>query len=235
MVRANSGAASAQTLERCRLTSPAMAVDCEWNEEGQIRVKREAIGDRVRTWSYEYDPKGHLLHAFLDGQVAESYAYSPDGKRIHQQRNLGTGGDANAGRVEYDERGRLISAGNFFFTYTDSGTLHSKGSGREVQRFTYGQDTLLDTVVLATGETLRYAYSRATPRRLIKRFRNGELSAEYEWSGRKLVRFQDHERQHDVRFSYGKGGELRSLTISPHGQYRRGPQSVNGAWPRRDG
>ncbi|MFV0348274.1 MAG: hypothetical protein ACK5JO_06765, partial [Halodesulfovibrio sp.] len=145
---------------RSAMVPNLLNVRLQRNAQGRIIRKLEGAGDSMRQYDYAYDAQGHLTHVWLNGSLAEQYAYNEAGQRV---------ADETAWRgprsLAYDAAGRLVQAGNVRCEYTPEGSLcrriRATRHGEEITTFAYGADTRLDSVVLPDGTQITYYYGSA--------------------------------------------------------------------------
>ncbi len=199
----------AVTLRRSGLT-----MQCFFSEHGRLRRKIERRNGATDDFVYQFDEKEHLLTVLRNGCLEERYQYNEAGQRIQQWRREAGVCDFTAGGLHYDKAGRLTGAGSVYFSYDQKGALSERRGGREVFRFSYGGNTMLDKVVLPSGEVLRYEYDKANPIGPARRFRNKNLAAEYVWRDPlRLAVYRDYEDQLEYTFWHDKSGLLDRVRI----------------------
>ena len=202
--------------ETITLNNNGLAVTCLFTENGQLRKKIEQWDGKFAVFDYAFDDKGHLLRVVRDGALLEEYTYNQAGQRIEQRRGGREFGDATAGRLFYDAKGRLERAGGVGFGYDGKGSLAECRDGRGITRYTYGDDTMLDEVALPSGETIRYEYDKATPISPARRFTNDRLTTEYVWQDPlTLAVWRDHEHELEYVFTYDASGVPDRVRITP--------------------
>ncbi|MDL2210766.1 RHS repeat-associated core domain-containing protein, partial [Desulfovibrio sp. OttesenSCG-928-O18] len=120
------------------------------------------------------------------------------------------------GRFSYDTSGRLERAGETAFSYGKSGALATRADRWGVTRYQYGDDTMLDTVMLPDGGKIRYEYEPNNPLGPARRYRDGKLSAEYVWNDPLLLSaLRDHEMELEYTFIRDKAGVPDRVRIAP--------------------
>ncbi len=207
------------TLRRGRLT-----VDCFFAENGRLSKKIESFDGNGTEFVYQFDQQGHLFNVLRDGAFAEGYKYNPAGQRIERRGAYRGFSDGAAGPLRYEESGRLARAGDASFQYDKGGALAERIDSRGATRFFYGQDTLLDKVILPTGAEIRYEYDKANPPGPVRRIRNGHPAAEYVWlNALQLAVYLDMDQGLEYAFSYDASGVLERVRISPGKMWRPGP------------
>jgi RHS repeat-associated protein len=117
---------------------------------GRIQQKTEMIQGVSHTYGYAYDSVGRLWQVSVDGNVTATYTFDPNGNRI--------GGPGLTTTPVYDDQDRLLSYGEWTFTYTANGELRTKTDTETGQTTTYSYDGLgnLREVVLPDGRTIDY-------------------------------------------------------------------------------
>ncbi|OZV81609.1 hypothetical protein CA850_10595 [Micromonospora echinospora] len=156
-----------------------------YDDYGRVNsdVLRNAAGQTVASVSYGFDLNGHLTSKNTTGTAGagnNSYGYDKAGRLTSW---TGPGGtvdyqwDASGNRIRagsksatFDERNRLLSDGDFTYTYSARGTLLGRTSSGLTEQYafdafdrltaaegqTYAYDGL-DRLVTRTGQTFTYA------------------------------------------------------------------------------
>ena len=215
---------SAVTLKR-----NGLAVECVFAENGKLARKMERYDRQFVEYAYQYDAKGHLTKVRRDGVVTESYEYNQPGRRVECKREYRGFSDSVAGRLLYDESGRLFRAGDTTFSYDKRGALAERRDRQGIARYAYGKDTMPDSVILPCGKEIRYEYEASNPIGPARRFRSGALSAELTWSNPlQLAAYKDHDTLLDYTFLYDNAGILNKIRIVPFKAKSRGPEHETG-------
>jgi len=105
-------------------------VDYTRDNLGRITQQIETIEGGTQTLDYDYDLAGRLIQVKTNGVETESYDYDDNGNRTHVNGVL---------TATYDAQDRLLSHGDFVYTYTDNGELLTKTdiSNNEVTSYVY--------------------------------------------------------------------------------------------------
>lgn len=127
---------------------------------------RNAGGQQVASVIYGFDLSGHLTSKKTTGTAGagdNTYEYDKAGRLtrwIGPTGPTGYGWDDSGNRIRagakvasYDERNRLLSDGDYTYTYTARGTLRSRASSGQAEQFSFDA---FDRLIEAAGE--RYAY-----------------------------------------------------------------------------
>lgn len=115
---------------------------------GRITGKVETVGGVETTYAYEYDAAGRLIEVRENGTVMDTYSYDANGNRLSHNGTIGT----------YDAQERLVSYGDYNYTYTPDGELESKtntATGETIQ-YTYDAYNNLRQVMLPGGTKIEY-------------------------------------------------------------------------------
>lgn len=124
-------------------------VDYTQDKLGRIVQQIEAIEGVSRTLSYAYDLAGRLVQVKIDGVETESYGYDNNGNRTHIVGVL---------TATYDTQDRLLTHGEFTYTYTDNGELLTKTNtiNSEVTSYVYDALGNLTEVNLPDGTKIEF-------------------------------------------------------------------------------
>jgi len=125
---------------------------------GRVTHKTELLGSSTFQYDYLYDSAGRLVSVIA--QPSAFYNYDGNGNRI----SAGT----------YDAQDRLLTYGDFTYTYTDNGERATKTSGStgQVTRYDYDAFGNLRHVTLPNGNAFDYVID-ARGRRIAKKDKNG--------------------------------------------------------------
>lgn len=115
---------------------------------GRITEKVETVGGVETTYAYEYDVAGRLIEVRENGAVVDTYLYDANGNRLSHDGTTGV----------YDAQDRLLSYGDYDYTYTPDGELKSKTNTAtgETTRYTYDAFSNLRSVTLPDGTEIEY-------------------------------------------------------------------------------
>lgn len=115
---------------------------------GRITGKVETVGGVEMTYAYEYDAAGRLIEVRENGAVVDTYSYDANGNRLSHNGTIGT----------YDAQDRLVSYGDYNYTYTPDGELESKTKTAtgEATQYTYDAYNNLRQVMLPGGTKIEY-------------------------------------------------------------------------------
>jgi RHS repeat-associated protein len=120
---------------------------------GRIGQKTETIAESTRVLEYQYDAQRRLTHAVVNGVLDEQFTYDLNGNRLSAFSP--ESGTVNA---TYDNQDRLLSHGEWTFTYTGNGELETKTHGTTGEQWSYEYDALgnLLTVMRPNGTVIEY-------------------------------------------------------------------------------
>ena len=212
---------NAVTLKRNGLT-----VECFFGENGKLARKIERYGRQFTEYAYQYDAKGHLATVRRDGVVTESYEYDQAGRRVEHRREYRGFSDSTAGRLLYDESGRLLRAGDTTFSYDRRGALAERRDREGVTRYSYGGDTMPDSVILPSGKEIRYEYDASNPIGPARRFKNGVLTTEFAWlDPLRLAAYKDHDSLLEYIFLYDDAGIVNKVRLAAFKPKSHTPES----------
>lgn len=216
-------AASTAASHTTRITSNFLTTECFFSPTGRLNTKIERFLSNSRNqpatserWSYLFDSAGRLLSVNRYGVRFERYWYDNSGRRSRQERLPSLHTNLTDGRLFYDTRGRLEQAGDVHFAYDATGALTLRANRFGVTRFTYGGDTMPDTVMFPSGETLRYIYAQSTPFVPVVRLCNNALRTELFWHDPfRLAAWLDYEVELAYAFTYDASGRLDRVRLTP--------------------
>jgi RHS repeat-associated protein len=130
-------------------TQPLLDFTYQRDQLGRIEQVSEALGSGspIAT-EYNYDHAGRLTTVRVDGAVTHEYEYDANGNRIL----------TNGVSATYDEQDRLLSYGDWEYSYTADGELQERtdASTGESRSFDYDVFGNLDRVVLEDGTEITY-------------------------------------------------------------------------------
>ncbi len=206
-------------VQQHALNHSSLTLTCEYDANGLLAAKTETQGQSAIRFEYEFDADGRLEAAFRDGAEFERYYYNREGQRIFYACAYRTMSEIQtAGDLKYDGAGRLTVAGRTAYAYDERGALRERSNSQGVTRFFYNGDTALDSVILPSGDEIRYEYAPDSPINLVRRFKNGVLTGEYEWeSPVRLGKFVNWEDNLVCEFFYAdedEGGALAKIRLS---------------------
>ncbi len=199
----------------------ALSTECFFAKGGRLRRKIERSPGRITEYEYEFDAKGHLAHVVKNGLPAEKYVYNPSGQRVEQLRAKAFFSNPADGPLYYDDKGMLERAGETIFHYDGKGALAQRSNRQGAAKYFYNGDTMLDKVVLSSGEEISYRYDKANPICPSARFMNGNLATEFAWlDPLRLSACRDHICGLEYSFSYDSSGLLNRVRIGVFKQPR---------------
>jgi RHS repeat-associated protein len=164
---------------------------------GRIEQKTETIQGTTTVWNYSYDWAGRLWQVMQNGVLTATYGYDPNGNRNRVATMNGTQ------TATYDAQDRLLTYGNWSYTYTVNGDLQTKTdtSNGQVTGYTYDAQGNLRHVGLPDGRAIDYVIDSEN-RRVAKKV-NGSVvrkwiyedqlkpAAEFDGAGTLLARYLD--------------------------------------------
>ncbi|WP_415719660.1 RHS repeat domain-containing protein [Maridesulfovibrio sp.] len=123
---------------------------------------------------YGYDEGGRLNRVWQDDRLIESYEYGKQGERLvaetlHSERR----------HYEYDDKLRLIKAGDITYTYNAYGSLAEKKVKNRITKYEYLSNGQLCKVVLTDGRIIEYICDKRGVRSAKKI--NGKIVEKYKW------------------------------------------------------
>jgi RHS repeat-associated protein len=119
---------------------------------GRVQQKTETLDGASTNTAYGYDELGRLESVSVNGVLAREYSYDANGNRTI----INSGGQATS--ASYDAQDRLISSGNFEYTYSSAGTLHTRTNVLSGDLTSYEYDAFgnLLSVELPDGRLIEY-------------------------------------------------------------------------------
>jgi RHS repeat-associated protein len=119
---------------------------------GRIEQKAETIQGTTTVWNYSYDSAGRLWQVMQNGVLTATYGYDANGNRNSVATPSGTQ------TATYDAQDRLLTYGNFAYTYTPNGDLQTKTDTTtgQVTTYTYDAQGNLRHVGLPDGRAIDY-------------------------------------------------------------------------------
>ncbi len=133
--------------------SPLLNISYARDALGRITTKTEVRSGATKVYGYTYDDQGRLETVTLDGVVIEEFTYDANGNRLSAY----TQGEGTITGV-YDDQDRLISYGDFSYTYTENGELSTKLDTVTGDQWDYTYDVFgnLLSVALPDGRFVEY-------------------------------------------------------------------------------
>ena len=119
---------------------------------GRIETRTETAGGTTADYSYMYDLAGRLTEVRKDGTLISEYSYDNNGNRLSHTTPSGTVSGI------YDDQDRLLTYGNYTYTYTANGELLTKTDTATGEVTSYDYDVLgnLRSVTLPDGTLIEY-------------------------------------------------------------------------------
>jgi len=122
----------------------------EYDAIGRVKSKTETLNGQTDVIEYTYDVYGSLATVTTNGITTESYAYDKNGNRVSGSVN----GATRVGTP--DARDRLVSYGEYSFSYDANGALASKMMGPSLTSYTSDANRNLRRVQLPSGDVVTY-------------------------------------------------------------------------------
>ncbi|HPA27414.1 MAG TPA: RHS repeat-associated core domain-containing protein [Acidobacteriota bacterium] len=144
---------------------------------GRITGKTEDINTIVTNWGYTYDLAGRLTQTTKNGDLWASYGYDTNGNRTLKTTQSGSISGT------YDAQDRLLTYGNYVYTYSANGELETKTNTATSETTAYTYDVLgnLRSVLLPDGTLIDYIIDGRN-RRVGKKV-NGTLQRQWIYDG----------------------------------------------------
>jgi RHS repeat-associated protein len=119
---------------------------------GRIEWKEETMSGETHTYEYSYHPAGWLEEVKEDGVLTSRYEYDDNGNRLRHIT------PSEIIEATYDDQDRLLTYGNYRYTYTANGELETKTDTTTNEITTYEYDELgnLISVNLPSGDNIEY-------------------------------------------------------------------------------
>ncbi len=130
--------------------SPLMSVQYVHDKLGRITQKTETINGVADTYTYTYDQAGRLTDVQKDLMPASHNDYDLNGNRLSY-----TSGATKVSGT-YDDQDRLLTYGNYSYTYTDNGDLESKTGPEGTTSYIYDDFGNLVSVIKPGGTEIDY-------------------------------------------------------------------------------
>jgi RHS repeat-associated protein len=115
-------------------TTPLYTLALVRDSLGRIEQRTETIQGTTSVWNYSYDSAGRLWQVLQNGALTATYLYDANGNRISVTTPSGTQ------TATYDAQDRLLTYGNWTYTYTPNGSLKTKTDTTTGQVTTYDYD-----------------------------------------------------------------------------------------------
>ncbi len=166
-------------------------------------------------WAYTYDSVGRLTDVVKNGNALAHYEYDANGNRLSRTA-LGV---TESG--VYDDQDRLLSYGDFTYTYTANGELKTKTNVTTSETTQYQYDVLgnLMKVTLANGTVIDYIIDGQN-RRVGKKV-NGSLVQGFLYHNQiNPVAELDSNNNIVARFVYGTKSNVPDYMIKGGATYR---------------
>lgn len=141
------------TVNAKTTTTVVFATTLAYDRIGRIVQKIESVeSEPAATIDYSYDLAGRLTEVRTNGALQTEYAYDANGNRKGKTDASGT---TNA---THDDQDRLLTYGDFSYTYTANGELQSRTNTTTNQATSYAYDVLgnLTHVALPDGTSIDY-------------------------------------------------------------------------------
>jgi RHS repeat-associated protein len=129
---------------------------------GRIETLTETIGGTTATYVYTYDPAGRLTDVAKDGSPYAHYDYDANSNRIAWSDPWGSGS------ATPDAQDRLLTAGDYTYTYTANGELATKTANGFTASYDYDVSGALLGATLDNGVRVDYVLD-ASDRRVGKK------------------------------------------------------------------
>jgi RHS repeat-associated protein len=184
---------------------------------GRITQKVETIGGVTTTYGYDYDLAGRLEQVTVNGAVARTYAYDPNGNRLSVTDSV-----AGVSSGTYDAQDRLVSYGASTYAYNAAGDLTTKTGASGTTQYEYDALGNLVSAQLPDGRSIGYVIDGQN-RRVGKRV-NGSLVqgflyedqlepvAELDGAGNVVSRFVYGSRENTPDYMVRGGAMYRILS-----------------------
>ncbi|WP_053334825.1 RHS repeat domain-containing protein [Thermoanaerobaculum aquaticum] len=132
-----------------------LKITYERDSLGRITAKNEERPSGITRFEYGYEPAGRLVSErkiLPDGSsLVTQWSYDGNGNRVMEVKPNGT-----VITGSYDDQDRLLSYGDYSFSYTANGELLSKCQGSVCQYFDYDVFGNLRHVILDNGMEIEY-------------------------------------------------------------------------------
>ncbi len=151
-------------------------MELETGFSGRIVSRTERINGRRETWSFKYDGRGCLTACAGQNGWGQDYEYDNKARR---QADYVTGRAPFLRVFEYDEGGRLTSAGNVAYGHDENGFRNTRIENGAVTLYHYDLDFRLLGVELPGGRIVEYEHDDDGLRSLKKV--DGQPVEAFEW------------------------------------------------------
>jgi RHS repeat-associated protein len=193
--------------------SPLMSDQYVYDKLGRITQKTETINGVTDTYTYAYDQAGRLTDVQKDITPVSHYDYDLNGNRLSY-----TSGATKVSGT-YDDQDRLLTYGNYSYTYTDNGELESRTGPDGTTSYNYDDFGNLTSVVKPDGTEIDYIIDGQN-RRVGKEI-NGALVQDFLYKDQlKPVAELDGNGNIVSRFVYGTKDNVPDYMIKNGETYR---------------
>jgi RHS repeat-associated protein len=200
----------------------------------RVQQRTETLAGVSSTTVYGYDELGRLESVSVNGVLTREYSYDANGNRT----SVSSGGQTT--NASYDSQDRLISYGDFEYTYTRAGALHTRTNlvTGDITNYQYDAFGNLLSVALPDGRLVEYVVD-GLGRRVGKKvngvfvqkwlYRDGQHPiAELNAAGSVVQRFVYGSRA-DVPEYILRGGATYRVLVDDVGSVRRIVNVANSA------
>ncbi|MBK9516044.1 MAG: PASTA domain-containing protein [Anaeromyxobacter sp.] len=192
--------------------SPLYAAAWSRDALGRITGVVETVQGTTRAIDYGYDAAGRLATVTVDGALASTSGYDPQGNRTSHA----SGGPAVS--ATFDAQDRLLAAGSTTYAWTPTGTLASRTGGAGTTSYQHDALGRLRGVLLPDGRQLDYLLD-GLGRRIGKRV-NGAVAEAYLFDGERPVAWLDGAGAVKAVFVYRPGHHAPDYLVSGAGTFR---------------
>ncbi|WP_320170645.1 RHS repeat-associated core domain-containing protein [Maridesulfovibrio sp.] len=155
---------------------------------------------------YGYDAGGRLNKVWEGDRLVEQYQYGAQGERLVSET-------LHSGRrhYEYDDKLRLLQAGDTTYTYNAYGSLSEKKVKNRVTQYEYLSNGQLCKVVLPDGRIIKYVFDKRGVR--IAKKINGEIVEKYKWKDFKTIEaIADGTGKNKITFTHDEESDQIIMT-----------------------
>ncbi len=193
--------------------SPLMSDQYVHDKLGRITQKTETINGVADTYTYTYDQAGRLTDVQKDLTPVSHYEYDLNGNRLSH-----TSGATTVSGT-YDDQDRLLTYGNYTYTYANNGDLESRAGPDGTTSYNYDDFGNLTSVVRPDGTEIDYIIDGQN-RRVGKEI-NGALVQDFLYKDQlKPVAELDGNGNIVSRFVYGTKDNVPDYMIKNGETYR---------------